>query len=414
MPFCYVGSYQTTGDSEANNNGTKIFYRTYGRGPIKVLMIIGFAGTHDSWHPQIKWLTGTVTPNDDQFMAVDLDAAEVGGDGNSEGRVEVCAFDNRGMGRSSVPTQKSAYTTRIMAKDAIALMDHLGWRKAHVFGHSMGAMISCKLAALVPDRVLSLALLNVTGGGYECFPKLDRQTLSIAIRFFKAKTPEQRAAVDLEIHYTKEYLEEYVGPNTRKAILYQEYVKGISTSGMQSNHGFEGQINACWNHKMSQIELELIRSAGFLISVIHGRDDIIAQLYHAKRLAEKLQPSARMIELHGGHLVSHERTEEVNQALSELIKASEKQMIPYDWTNLPTKSSGWVATRISLGSTTTSEAGSKFSFMGSFQFATPVMSVCKILLPVDGICRGRVLARDFRALMASAHLSSHGGAFFHS
>ncbi|CAL5367660.1 unnamed protein product [Camellia sinensis] len=446
MPFCYVGSYQTSGDSEANNNGTKIFYRTYGRGPIKVLMIIGFAGTHDSWHPQIKWLTGTVTPNDDQFMAVDLDAAEVGGDGNSEGRVEVCAFDNRGMGRSSVPTQKSAYTTRIMAKDAIALMDHLGWRKAHVFGHSMGAMISCKLAALVPDRVLSLALLNVTGGGYECFPKvrqmnlsnskglgleranrssyhgskekhaLDRQTLSIAIRFFKAKTPEQRAAVDLEIHYTKEYLEEYVGPNTRKAILYQEYVKGISTSGMQSNHGFEGQINACWNHKMSQIELELIRSAGFLISVIHGRDDIIAQLYHAKRLAEKLQPSARMIELHGGHLVSHERTEEdfVNQALSELIKASEKQMIPYDWTNLPTKSSGWVATRISLGSTTTSEAGSKFSFMGSFQFATPVMSVCKILLPVDGICRGRVLARDFRALMASAHLSSHGGAFFHS
>ncbi|XP_028086273.1 uncharacterized protein LOC114287194 isoform X2 [Camellia sinensis] len=345
MPFCYVGSYQTSGDSEANNNGTKIFYRTYGRGPIKVLMIIGFAGTHDSWHPQIKWLTGTVTPNDDQFMAVDLDAAEVGGDGNSEGRVEVCAFDNRGMGRSSVPTQKSAYTTRIMAKDAIALMDHLGWRKAHVFGHSMGAMISCKLAALVPDRVLSLALLNVTGGGYECFPKLDRQTLSIAIRFFKAKTPEQRAAVDLEIHYTK------------------EYVKGISTSGMQSNHGFEGQINACWNHKMSQIELELIRSAGFLISVIHGRDDIIAQLYHAKRLAEKLQPSARMIELHGGHLVSHERTEEVNQALSELIKASEKQMIPYDWTNLPTKSSGWVATRISLGSTTTSEAGSKFSFM---------------------------------------------------
>lgn len=33
-------------------------------------------------------------------------------------------------------------------------------------------MIACKLAALVPDRVLSLALLNVTGGGYECFPKV--------------------------------------------------------------------------------------------------------------------------------------------------------------------------------------------------------------------------------------------------
>lgn len=158
-----------------------------------------------------------------------------------------------------------------MAKDAIALMDHLGWRKAHIFGHSMGAMIACKLAALVPERISSLALLNVTGGGFECFPKLDRQTLSIAIRFLKAKTPEQRAAVDLDTHYTKEYLEEYVGPNTRRTILYQEYVNGISSSGMQSHYGFDGQINACWTHKMTRTEIELIRSAGFLISVIHGR-----------------------------------------------------------------------------------------------------------------------------------------------
>ena len=33
--------------------------------------------------------------------------------------------------------------------------------------------------------------------------QLDRQTISIAIRFLKAKTPEQRAAVDLDTHYSK-------------------------------------------------------------------------------------------------------------------------------------------------------------------------------------------------------------------
>lgn len=47
-------------------------------------------------------------------------------------------------------------------------------------------------------------------------------------------------------------------------------------------------------------------------SVFHlRRDDVIAQLCHAKSLAKKLYPYARMVELPGGHLVSHERTEEV-------------------------------------------------------------------------------------------------------
>ena len=53
------------------------------------------------------------------------------------------------------------------------------------------------------------------------------------------------------------------------------------------------------------------------------RHDIIAQLYYAKRLAGKLQPFARMIELHGGHLVSHERTEEVFDLFCDMFKHDE-------------------------------------------------------------------------------------------
>ncbi|XP_030935732.1 uncharacterized protein LOC115960874 [Quercus lobata] len=357
MPFCEVRkTQQDSEDTELNhdqnnnnnNNGTKIFYRTYGHGPTKVLLIIGLAGTHESWGPQIKGMVGSDLPNEDETRSGGCDWNPIPDDNESGGGIEVCAFDNRGMGQSSVPTKKSHYTTKIMANDAIALMDHLGWKKAHVFGHSMGAMIACKLAAMVPERILSLALLNVTGGGFECFPKLDLKTLSVAIHFLRAKSPEQRAAVDLDTHYSKEYLEECVGPNTRRAILYQEYVKGISATGMQSNYGFEGQLNACWTHKMTQTEIELIRSAGFLVSVIHGRHDIIAQIYYARRLAKKLHPVARMIELHGGHLVSHERTEEVNQAILELMKASEVSINPNEWTNLPKKKSGWIGPRVTL------------------------------------------------------------------
>lgn len=129
MPYCTVDG-DGDGSLAAGEIEIKIFYRTYGRGPIKVLLIIGLAGTHDSWGPQIRGLAGTDIPNDEKSMVDDEDSGNAGG-------VEVCAFDNRGMGRSSVPTKRSEYTTMIMAKDAIALMDQLGWRKAHVFGHSM-------------------------------------------------------------------------------------------------------------------------------------------------------------------------------------------------------------------------------------------------------------------------------------
>ncbi|CAL9114585.1 unnamed protein product [Musa acuminata var. zebrina] len=352
MPFC-----------DSSENGTRIFYRRFGYGSTKVLLIIGLAATHDSWGPQIKGLTGAVEPNDEEPEAAVI-AGDGGLDGLQEG-IEVCCFDNRGVGRSSVPANKSEYSTTIMAKDALALLDHLGWRKAHVFGHSMGAMIACKLAALAPERICSLALLNVTGGGFECFPKIDRQMMSLAFRFLRARTPEQRALVDLETHYTKEYLDEHVGSCTRRDILYQEYVKAISSSGMQSNCGFEGQVNACWTHKMTSKELDTIRSAGFLVSIIHGRYDIIAQLVHARRLSEKLQPCARMVELHGGHLVSHERPIEVNQALIELINASKSSVRPEEWSYLPEKQTGCMvmeATPLSLSNTNNNVATSLRTF----------------------------------------------------
>lgn len=68
----------------------------------------GLAATNDAWGPQIRGLTGSDMPNgDDATMVGDGydNEAGYGGDG-----IEVCAFDNRGMGRSSVPTKKSEYT----------------------------------------------------------------------------------------------------------------------------------------------------------------------------------------------------------------------------------------------------------------------------------------------------------------
>jgi pimeloyl-ACP methyl ester carboxylesterase len=70
----------------------------------------------------------------------------------------VIAVDDRGHGESSKLYDPAEYHTSKMAEDIIALMDHLGLRKADVMGYSMGARITAFLALAHPDRLRSAIL----------------------------------------------------------------------------------------------------------------------------------------------------------------------------------------------------------------------------------------------------------------
>jgi pimeloyl-ACP methyl ester carboxylesterase len=76
----------------------------------------------------------------------------------TEAGFRAVAFDNRGHGRSGKPHDAAAYHSRLMAGDAVHLLDHLGIERADVLGYSMGARIAAFLALDHPKRVRSAML----------------------------------------------------------------------------------------------------------------------------------------------------------------------------------------------------------------------------------------------------------------
>ncbi len=65
-------------------------------------------------------------------------------------------FDNRGVGRSSVPVP--GYSLADMADDAVHVLDNAGVDRTHVMGFSMGGHIAQELTLNHPARVLSLGI----------------------------------------------------------------------------------------------------------------------------------------------------------------------------------------------------------------------------------------------------------------
>ncbi len=74
----------------------------------------------------------------------------------------VIGFDLRGHGRSGKPHDPARYG-REMALDIVRLLDHLGLRRAHIVGYSLGAHIVVQLLTLHPERFLTAVLGGACG-----------------------------------------------------------------------------------------------------------------------------------------------------------------------------------------------------------------------------------------------------------
>jgi pimeloyl-ACP methyl ester carboxylesterase len=160
---------QTT-DKSFNSNGVQIRYVEQGAGE-PVLLIHGYTRSIET-----NWIETGVF----QDLAKDH---------------RVIAFDLRGHGKSGKPTDPAAYGSD-MVQDAIRILDHLGIRRAHVVGYSLGATITAKLLTTNPDRFLT-ATLGGHAGYRNWKPEYDRNVEARATELEQGEVPFRGLVVSM-------------------------------------------------------------------------------------------------------------------------------------------------------------------------------------------------------------------------
>ncbi len=115
----------------AHLNGIKQHYVKAGSGPA-VMLLHGWPQTWYEWRHVIARLADTFT---------------------------VVAPDLRGFGYSSKPT--SGYDAETIAGDLAALTDHLGLKNVTVVGHDWGAVFGYVYAAMHPEQVSALGIVEM-------------------------------------------------------------------------------------------------------------------------------------------------------------------------------------------------------------------------------------------------------------
>ena len=105
---------------------------------------------------------------------------------------EVVAMDMRGFGDSDWSASKD-YSVPAMAQDIVHLLEHLGWKKALLIGHSMGGRSTTFVAAKEPACVESLVLVDYSP---ENAPAGTKRTTEIV-----GNTPDAFPSIEAAMQY---------------------------------------------------------------------------------------------------------------------------------------------------------------------------------------------------------------------
>ena len=246
-----------------------LFYRFYNGGEgrafiIPTILIHGLGGTHLSWPSGIRRIKG-------QY---------------------IYALDLPGHGMTNVP----AYCQASQISDKLlAFMIDMGIYSANIIGFSMGGAIALTLAQSHPERIRKLALIS-TGQKFRHIEKLGellkhRSQIRIARQRlthvgFHPTTPKSTRLKIIEPLY-----------KARNSVLYAD-------------------CRVCQSFSPKIIGSK----PSFPILLICGDSDALVPQSEARKLHYLLPGSQLKIIKGGGHMILHEKTEDVRQTLVEFLK----------------------------------------------------------------------------------------------
>jgi pimeloyl-ACP methyl ester carboxylesterase len=253
-----------------------LYYEIIGQGQ-PLVMIRGVGSNVDHWYEQVPALSQ---------------------------KFQLLLFDNRGIARSSDPG--GSFSIRDMAADTIALMEAVGFKKAHVLGYSMGGMIAQEMALNHPQKVEGLILV-ATDCGISLRIKAKPEAYELFSEMIRRGTNEAKVAA-ADCLFAKQTFE-------NKPEVIQRYTE-VSQRFPASQKMLAKQWAAVTQHDACG-RLQHISSPTLAVT---GAEDVLIPPQNAALLAKNI-PDAQMVSIDGGgHLFLIEQPRQFNQAVIEFLE----------------------------------------------------------------------------------------------
>lgn len=235
------------------------------------------------------------------------------------------AVDLPPFGFSQRPDPNQLMTIN-QANRLIDLLQNLGIEKVHLLGHSFGGGATLHTALLIPDRVLSLNLVDVAISIEQAL-ETEQSESTLLNSFFEAKWFRNRIleATITNPHLTKKLFSLFVYDSN---CITQDKVDII-----QSPMRIEGTTNYLgdWlgifiSKSDDQLSKDFVSNKNKLLMPVHfiwGEEDTVTPLSRAEFLQKEFQGSSLDIMNSVGHIPQLEAPDAFHQILISLLKESQ-------------------------------------------------------------------------------------------